>query len=115
MFTQNMFKNFSEDSDTRLTELTVHLYKSMDRFGHIIETAFIVNALLDVAKGKKPLNGDAMRQAAILDAIDRKIHFVKMLIELGAQYNNGDIEDIRPMNKEAAKLMEKNFRMRAKL
>lgn len=115
MFTQNMFKKTADNDDPHMSELSVHLYKSLDRFGHIIETAFIVNALLDVAKGKKPLNGDALRQAAILDAIDRKVHFVKMLIELGAQYNNGDIEDIRPMNKEAAKLMEKNYKLRARL
>ena len=116
MFSQTMFKKLTDDAAQEpVAELASQLRKALRTYGGAPEGAFVIKSLLTAIKGTNPLNGDAIRQAAILDALAHRVHFVKKLIGLGAVYTRDDIEDIRPVNKEAAEMLERHLRMRAKL
>ncbi len=69
-----------------------------------------VNLLLDVINGDKPLDNQALKNAALVDAPSKGNPIVTTLLEMGVKYSVADIEFIRIGNKAAAGLLESQLK-----
>lgn len=114
MFNHTVIKELA--GGTIKEELLGRLNKMSKKYSkEALEVAFVTKQLIASLEKEEKLNGEAIRQAAILDALEKKTYFVNKLIEMGATFTKEDIKEISVINYEAAVLLERKMGMRAKL
>lgn len=113
MFTAAMFKDFTGEGLKE--EMLKKLNKISRKYSKAAEIDFVTKQLISIIEKNEKLDGNTVRQAALLDSLEKKSYFVNKLIKLGATFNREDIEEISIINPTAAVLLERLSGMRAKL
>lgn len=114
MFSQKLIKELTGEANK--DELLARLKKMTKKYSKdAAEVEFVAKQLIARLEKGEELSGDALRQAAILDALEKKSFFVNRLLEMGATFNKEDIKEIGVINHEAAVLLGRKMGMRARL